>query len=68
MLGAAGSSLGLHRIEICRVWGERARTMAGQGAVGVGSQGASLEQEGAGPAVWGHTRLGTEGGNGEEDG
>ena len=37
-------------------------------AVAVGSQGAGYEQEGLRPTVWGHSRLGAEGGDGEEDG
>ena len=37
-------------------------------AATVGSQGAGYEQKGPGPAVRGHSGLGTEGGNGEGDG
>ena len=42
--------------------------MAGKEAIAVGSQGAGYEQEGPGAAIWRHTGLGSEGGNGEEDG
>ena len=40
---------------------ERPREMTGKEAAGVGSQGVDYKQEGIGAAVWGHTRLGTEG-------
>ena len=42
--------------------------MAGKEAAGLGSQGADYEQEGPEAAIWGHTGLGIEGGNGNEDG
>ena len=42
--------------------------MAGQEAAEVGSQGAGYKQEGLVAAVWRHSGLDTEGGNGEEDG
>ena len=50
------------------VWREGSREVVCKEAAAVGSQGAGYEQEGPGPAVWGHSRLGTEGGDGEEDG
>ena len=50
------------------VWRGGSREVACKEAAAVGSQGAGYEQGGPGPAVRGHTRLGTQGGNGEEDG
>ena len=65
----AGGSQGCHETEgTWLVWREGSREVDCEETAAVGSQGAGYKQKGPGLAVWGHSRLGTEGGNGEEDG
>ena len=50
------------------MWREGPREEVREVAAAVGSYGAGYKQKGPGPAVWGHSGLGTEGGNKEEGG